>query len=214
MKIEEVLIEELVSDPRNARVHDEYNIAAISASLARFGQQKPIVITTDGIVIAGNGTLEAAKRLTWKTIECVRSELGVTESQAYAIADNKTTDLSKFDDEVLAKLLQEIRDKEAELIAAAGFNEKELADLIEDAVKAIPDYSLLEAEGEGDKEKQEQLAAGVRKAIQIEFAPDEYDAAYDLVAKARKEGWNVGRLLVDKLQEHFQLAAIVNGRDN
>lgn len=49
-------VADLVLDPANARSHDERNLAAIRDSLARFGQQKPIVVAADGTVLAGNGT--------------------------------------------------------------------------------------------------------------------------------------------------------------
>ena len=56
-------IAEVTLDPANARAHSERNLQAIADSLDRFGQQKPIVITPDGTVVAGNGTLEAARSL-------------------------------------------------------------------------------------------------------------------------------------------------------
>ena len=62
----------LHADPDNARTHNEVNLAAIEASLATFGQQKPIVVNRIGKVIAGNGTLAAAAKLGWETIAVVR----------------------------------------------------------------------------------------------------------------------------------------------
>ena len=59
MEIEDVPVDSLHNDPANVRKHGEQNLAAIKASLARFGQQKPIVVNADGGVIAGNGTLMA-----------------------------------------------------------------------------------------------------------------------------------------------------------
>ena len=66
MNIEETKIEDLHFDPANVRKHDEKNLEAIKSSLLRFGQQKPIVVDGKGIVIAGNGTLTAAKALGWE----------------------------------------------------------------------------------------------------------------------------------------------------
>jgi len=60
---------ELSLDPANVRKHDRRNLDAIKASLRKFGQQKPIVVDTKGIVLAGNGTLTAAKELGWSEIE-------------------------------------------------------------------------------------------------------------------------------------------------
>lgn len=72
MQIEEVAIASLAFDPSNARKHSVKNLDAIKGSLAKFGQQKPIVIS-NGVVVAGNGTLEAARSLGWESIRAVTS---------------------------------------------------------------------------------------------------------------------------------------------
>jgi hypothetical protein len=59
------------TDPRNARKHSPRNIKAIADSLRMFGQQKPVVALDDGTIIAGNGTLEAAKSLGMQDLACV-----------------------------------------------------------------------------------------------------------------------------------------------
>ena len=56
LKVETVALAKLALDPRNARRHPERNLESIKASLARFGQQKPIVVDADGVTVAGNGT--------------------------------------------------------------------------------------------------------------------------------------------------------------
>jgi len=89
------------ADPRNARRHPERNLAAIAASLREFGQRKPIV-AFDGVVIAGSGTLEAARGLGWTEIAVVQaSDLTPDRARAYAIADNQTGDLATWDAESL-----------------------------------------------------------------------------------------------------------------
>jgi len=81
MNIEEIPIAELDLDPANVRQHDEKNLAAIKSSLKRFGQQKPIVVDPKGIVIAGNGTLTAARALGWDRIRIVRTQLEARRRQ-------------------------------------------------------------------------------------------------------------------------------------
>jgi ParB-like chromosome segregation protein Spo0J len=63
MDVHDIPVGELHNDPANVRKHGEQNLAAIKASLTRFGQQKPIVVNRDGVVVAGNGTLMAARAL-------------------------------------------------------------------------------------------------------------------------------------------------------
>ena len=130
MKIEKVKIADISQDPANARKHGAKNIETIIASLRRFGQQKPIVIDSSGIVRAGNGTLEAAKLLGWDSIDAIRTELKGSEATAYAIADNRTAELAEWDDDILAATLQGLVTDDEDLLEAAGFDEDELADLL------------------------------------------------------------------------------------
>jgi len=96
---------ELSADPANARLHDERSLEAIKGSLRRFGQQKPVVIDGAGVVIAGNGTLEAARALGWTHVAAIRSDLAGVDRTAYAIADNRTAELSRWDDDALRQVL-------------------------------------------------------------------------------------------------------------
>lgn len=108
---ERIAISDLVFDPANARKHSRQNLDAIKGSLKRFGQQKPIVIDESSVVIAGNGTLEAAKELGWNEIIVYRSNLKSIDRTAFALADNRTAELAEWDDDVLGELLQGIREE-------------------------------------------------------------------------------------------------------
>ncbi len=105
MNVERIAIADLVEDPANARTHDAKNLRAIKGSLKRFGQQKPIVIDAKGVVIAGNGTLAAAREIGWTDIDVVRTTLAGAEAIAYAISDNRAGELAGWDDIVLGKAL-------------------------------------------------------------------------------------------------------------
>lgn len=109
MEIERLNINELIADPANVRRHPEKNMAAIKGSLARFGQTKPIVVNHNNIVIAGNGTLEAARALGWEEIDIVRTDMVGSEAIAYAIADNRTAELALWDDESLGMQLTALK---------------------------------------------------------------------------------------------------------
>jgi 16S rRNA G966 N2-methylase RsmD len=110
LRIETVNINSLTPDPANARKHDGKNLKAIASSLEKFGQRKPICVTPDSIVVAGNGTLEAAKSLGWTEIVIARTPVGWTWEQirAFALADNRTAELAEWDDKVLADQLLEL----------------------------------------------------------------------------------------------------------
>jgi ParB-like chromosome segregation protein Spo0J len=130
MKTESVDLDSISQDPANVRKHGERNLSAIVASLRKFGQQKPIVVSKDGIILAGNGTYEAARKLGWDKIDIVRSKLTGSEATAYAIADNRTAELAEWDDVALAETLRALQSEDFE-IEAAGYTEDEIDKLID-----------------------------------------------------------------------------------
>lgn len=126
MKIETLAIKDLTPDPQNARQHDTKNLKAIEGSLAQFGQRKPIVITDANVIVAGNGTVAAAKNLGWEKIEAVRvpSDWSKDQVKAFALADNRTGELATWSPEVLAAQLVELEAAGFE-IAEFGFEKVE-----------------------------------------------------------------------------------------
>jgi site-specific DNA-methyltransferase (adenine-specific) len=155
MKFQTIAVADLSLDPSNVRKHSRRNLDAIKASLRKFGQQKPIVVDAKGIVLAGNGTLTAAKELGWTEIQIVRTELAGVEATAFAIADNRTAELAEWDDnldEVLKSLLGAGQDLED-----LGFSESELAKISSDLVGDAG----LDAELQVDKSDQLRVKWGV-----------------------------------------------------
>jgi site-specific DNA-methyltransferase (adenine-specific) len=130
MKIETLQIKDLTPDPQNARLHDDKNLKAIQGSLKEFGQRKPIVITEAGVIVAGNGTVEAAKRLGWLEIDAVRvpGDWTPEQTKAFALADNKTAELAKWDVKVLNAQLLEFVESEFD-IEALGFELPQVLEL-------------------------------------------------------------------------------------
>ena len=70
------------------------------------------------VVRAGNGRLMAAKALGWTHLAALIVDETEVEAVAFAIADNRTSDLSTFDDEALAKLLQSLPE---DILSVTGF---------------------------------------------------------------------------------------------
>jgi len=122
MEVTRRLIVDLSLDPENARKHSQKNLDAIKASLTKFGQRKPIVINNKGVILAGNGTVEAAKDLGWDQIDVavVPADWDEATARAFALADNRTAELAEWDENVLAKQLLELSDEDFD-IEAIGF---------------------------------------------------------------------------------------------
>jgi site-specific DNA-methyltransferase (adenine-specific) len=152
MKIETLRIAELTLDPKNARQHDAKNLQAIEGSLKEFGQRKPIVITEAGIIVAGNGTVTAAKNLGWETIEAVRVPADWTPDQvkAFALADNRTAELATWNSDVLNQQLDELEQAGFE-VADWGFETPEVPIVdVETFEDEVPDFPDLPETGVGD----------------------------------------------------------------
>jgi len=111
LKIEAVPSNDLLLDPRNARKHSAENLAAISESLKAFGQRKPIVVTSENVVVAGNGTLEAARSLGMQKVDVVRVPKDWSDDQikAFALADNRTAELAEWNHVELSEQLSDLQ---------------------------------------------------------------------------------------------------------
>ena len=124
-------------DAANARKHPEKNMAAIVASLSRFGQRAPIVVQKQGMIVrAGNARLEAAKSLGWKSIAAVVVDESSVDATAFGIADNRTGELAQWDSDVLASLLNTMPEDD---LAATGFDKDDLAELLSEITPGVPD---------------------------------------------------------------------------
>ncbi len=122
-------------DAANARKHPEKNMAAIVASLSRFGQRAPIVVQKQGMIVrAGNGRVEAAKSLGWKSIAAVVVDESSVDATAFAIADNRTAELAEWDNDVLASLLNTMPEDD---LAATGFDQDDLAELLSELTPEV-----------------------------------------------------------------------------
>lgn len=110
LEIKVIPIDDLTLDSNNAREHNQKNLDAIANSLQMFGQRKPVVITKELVVVAGNGTLEAARQIGWKGLSCVTvpDDWDKDTIKAYALADNRTAELASWNSEILLGQLREL----------------------------------------------------------------------------------------------------------
>lgn len=104
IQCEIVEMDSLIPDPMNSRVHDDINVGAIAGALHIFNQQTPIVIDKDNIIRKGNGVYQAFKKLGWKHINITRTKLEGNDLIAYGLTDNRTSDLSKWNNSNLVKI--------------------------------------------------------------------------------------------------------------
>jgi len=127
-------IQDLKSDHKNARKRTDRSSSLIKESLEKFGAARSIVIDEENRILAGNGTIEGAKAAGIKNLRVIETDgkeiiavkrTGLTEEDkvGLALADNRTSDLSEWDAEMLKQLSEE-QDLEP------WFNEGDLTELI------------------------------------------------------------------------------------
>jgi len=113
---------------KNARRGD---VDAIMASYEKFGQVKPIVaVAEEGgalTVIAGNHQLEAAKRLGWNEIAVSVVDLSLDDALAFALADNRISDLGATNNEILYELLTTVIHDDDKFFETLGWDDFSVA---------------------------------------------------------------------------------------
>lgn len=104
----------LLPDPDNARQHNPRNIGVIEDSMQTDGVGRSIFVDQNNVTVAGAGALEAAQQAGIKraaiietdgdTLVVVKRTLTPEQRTRLALADNRATDLSTFDADVLKRL--------------------------------------------------------------------------------------------------------------
>jgi site-specific DNA-methyltransferase (adenine-specific) len=120
-----VPIDRLRAYPGNPRRGD---VAAITDSLRRNGQYRPLVVNRPTMeVLAGNHTLAAARELGWTEVAATFVEVDEEQAQRIVLADNRTNDLAGYDAEALVALLGELPTLEG-----TGYDETALGELLDE----------------------------------------------------------------------------------
>jgi len=127
-------IQEIHVHPQNVRQGD---IGAISESLKTHGQYRPVVYQqSTGRILAGNHTWKAAKALGWKTIAATPIVCDDEQALRILLVDNRTNDLSTYDQAELVELLKSLSSSEMELLGT-GYDGDDLDQFIDDLESSI-----------------------------------------------------------------------------
>ena len=129
-RIETWPLERLKPYVRNAKTHGPDQVAKIAGSMARFGWTVPVLVGSDGEVIAGHGRILAAAQLgLTEAPVIVLDHLTEEQRKAYRIADNQLTTLGDWNEALLAAELQELAADDFDL-SVVGFSDAELDQLL------------------------------------------------------------------------------------
>lgn len=116
------------------------NLDAIIASYSEFGQVKPIVVKPNGdgtfVVIAGNHQLAAAKKLGWTHIAAVQFDVDDQRAIAFALADNRTSELGHTDQALVSELIDSVVEEYPDLLDSLGWDDWEIAAMEEASMRS------------------------------------------------------------------------------
>lgn len=186
-------LSQLKSNPNNPRLIKDDKFKKLVQSIKDFPEmleKRPIVCVTDtdGMLypLGGNMRLKALQELKFKDIPdtwiTMADDWTIEQKKEFTIKDNVGFGEWDWDD------------------LANEWDAEKLEDWGLDVWKAPAevDYSILDDE-DLDGELQD-MVNGVKKAIQIEFEPEHYEDAQELVKFFRNNKVYVGGLLIEKLK--------------
>ncbi|MDR6829817.1 hypothetical protein J2X48_003918, partial [Bosea sp. BE271] len=184
-QVSERRLVDLKASVRNARTHSQKQIHLIAESIREFRFTTPILVTTDGEIVAGHGRYEAAKLLGMTTVPVICIDhLGPQQIRALRIADNRLAELSGWDDEILKLELGELIELDFE-VDVMGFETAQI-DVI--------------------------LDPGVQKATKADPA-DALPALQDVAVTVRGDLWLLGehRILCGDARERGDYQTLMGG---
>jgi hypothetical protein len=146
---------------------------------------RPIVIDENNIVLGGNMRLKACIEAGLTEVP-VKQAKDLTEEQKREFMVKDNVGFGEWDWDLLANEFdtEEIGEWGLDI---PNFNTQQL------------DYSILDESDVNDQ--MNDMANSVRKAIQIEFEPEHYEEAQEIVKFWREQKLYIGAFLIEKLKE-------------
>jgi ParB-like chromosome segregation protein Spo0J len=186
-----VKINEVKPNPKNPRLIKDEKFNKLVKSIQEFPDmlnKRPLIVFTDTdgkyVVLGGNMRLKALKELNYKEVPIILADEWTEEQKAeFLIKDN--VGFGEWDWDSLAN------EWDVEKLDDWGLNVPIFADDV--------DYSILDDEDLDDQLND--MAGGVKKAIQIEFEAEHYEEAYELVKFWRQKELYIGGFIMEKLKE-------------
>jgi hypothetical protein len=186
MKTKTVKISDIKSNPNNPRLIKDDKFHKLVKSIKGFPKMleiRPIVVNADMVVLGGNMRLKACKEAGLKEIPIIfADDLTEEQQKEFIIKDN--VGFGEWDWDMIAN------EWDASQLTEWGLDVWEKPEEI--------DYSILDEDDLEDELKE--MSDGVKKAIQIEFEPEHYEEAYELVKFWREKGGYVGGMVIEFLK--------------
>lgn len=97
MQIYDKRLDEIKPYENNPR-HNDNAVDAVAASIREFGFKVPLVVDSDGVIVAGHTRYKAAQKLGLQTVPClIADDLTQEQVNAFRLVDNKSGELATWD---------------------------------------------------------------------------------------------------------------------
>ena len=144
-EIEMLAVDRLVPYAKNAKKHDDRQVAAIAGSIREFGFTNPVLIDGHDGIIAGHGRVLGARKAGLAEVPCIRlAHLTDAQRRAYILADNRLTETGGGWD--AAMLAAEVESIDWEELDAFKLDDMDLGEILAEAERG--------SEGDADAEPQ------------------------------------------------------------
>ena len=187
--MEKVKISKVVPNENNPRFIKDYKFKKLVKSIQGFPEMlklRPIVVNKDMVVLGGNMRLKACKEAGLKEVYILKAdELTEQQQREFIVKDN--VGFGEWDWDILANEWDNTQLKQWGMDVWQPEEEVDYS--------ALEDLDL--------DETIEDKEAGVKRAIMIEFDPKHYDQANELITQARKDGKNVGLIVLNAFKNEL-----------
>lgn len=142
MEIKLINTDKLKPFEKNPRINKDA-VAQVKKSIEAHGFNQPIVCDLNKVICVGHTRWLAAKELGLEQVPVYLKRMTKAEFIAYNLADNKSSEFSKWDDPLLNELVKELSQLDKDLLEATSFSDAE--------IEAILDMSDVDEMLEDDK---------------------------------------------------------------
>jgi ParB-like chromosome segregation protein Spo0J len=128
LKVQNIELSLLMPWEDNPRINDEA-VNAVVESITSFGFNVPILCDPQFTIIAGHTRWKAAKKIGMKSVPVIILDITDVQREAFALADNKTAEIAKWDYTKLRKVLEKLKRRNIRLPSLA-YSQAELRVLL------------------------------------------------------------------------------------
>lgn|GEM_PF-605849 len=185
--IKTIEIKKLKLYENNARTHSPEQVAQIVTSMRQYGFTNPVLVGAADNVIAGHGRIEGAKICGMTKVPFIRlGHLTPEQTRAYVLADNQIALNAGWDEDLLAKELQDLSAGDYDL-SFMGFDDDFLEEMLgNDLGSQLDNKSVLDKDDEPEEIKEPEVS---EEEIKAEEIPEVEENKHDVKVG---EAWDLG----------------------